>query len=135
MRLVVARCSVAYSGRLDAHLPEAVRLLMFKADGSVLVHCDGGGYKPLNWMTAPTAIEEDGERIVVRKVKGDDKLEIELAEVISRHDGRVRRRSRASRRTASRRTCRSCWPRRPSGVARASGSCGASGRRTSGRST
>jgi RecB family endonuclease NucS len=83
MRLVVARCSVAYSGRLTAHLPEAVRLLMFKADGSVLVHCDGGGYKPLNWMTAPTAIEEDAETIVVRKVKGDDKLEITLAEVLS----------------------------------------------------
>jgi RecB family endonuclease NucS len=83
MRLVVARCSVTYSGRLDAHLPEAVRLLMFKADGSVLVHCDGGGYKPLNWMTPPTAIEENGETIVVRKVKGDDKLEIALAEVIS----------------------------------------------------
>jgi RecB family endonuclease NucS len=83
MRLVVARCSVAYSGRLTAHLPEAVRLLMFKADGSVLVHCDGGGYKPLNWMTAPTAIEEDDDTIVVRKVKGDDKLEITLAEVLS----------------------------------------------------
>jgi RecB family endonuclease NucS len=83
MRLVVARCSVAYSGRLTAHLPEAVRLLMFKADGSVLVHCDGGGYKPLNWMTAPTAIEEEAETIVVRKVKGDDKLEITLAEVLS----------------------------------------------------
>lgn len=83
MRLVVARCSVTYSGRLDAHLPEAVRLLMFKADGSVLVHCDGGGYKPLNWMTAPTAITEEGDRIVVRKVKGDDRLDIDLAEVIS----------------------------------------------------
>jgi RecB family endonuclease NucS len=83
MRLVVARCSVAYSGRLTAHLPEAVRLLMFKADGSVLVHCDGGGYKPLNWMTAPTAIEEAEDTIVVRKVKGDDKLEITLAEVLS----------------------------------------------------
>ena len=83
MRLVVARCSVEYSGRLSARLPEAVRLLMFTADGSVLVHCDGGGYKPLNWMTAPTAIEEDGDRIVVRKVKGDDQLEITLAEVIS----------------------------------------------------
>ena len=83
MRLVVARCTVTYSGRLDAHLPEAVRLLMFKADGSVLVHCDGGGYKPLNWMTAPTAIAEEGDRIVVRKVKGEDKLEIALADVLS----------------------------------------------------
>ena len=83
MRLVVARCSVTYSGRLDAYLPEAVRLLMFKADGSVLVHCDGGGYKPLNWMTAPTAIEEEGSTITVRKVKGEDQLTIALAEVMS----------------------------------------------------
>ena len=83
MRLVVARCTVTYSGRLDAYLPEAVRLLMFKADGSVLVHTDSGGYKPLNWMTPPTAIEETEDRIVVRKVKGDDKLEIALTEVLS----------------------------------------------------
>src|SRR5947208_2658336 len=83
MRLIVARCSVEYSGRLSARLPEAVRLLMLKADGSVLVHCDGGGYKPLNWMTPPTAIEEADGRIVVRKVKGEDKLEIVLAEVLS----------------------------------------------------
>jgi endonuclease len=83
MRLIVARCSVEYSGRLSARLPEAVRLLMLKADGSVLVHCDGGGYKPLNWMTPPTAIDEIGDRIVVRKVKGDDQLEIHLAEVLS----------------------------------------------------
>jgi len=83
MRLVVARCSVEYSGRLSARLPEAVRLLMFKADGSVLVHCDGGGYKPLNWMTAPTAIEEDADTIVVRKVKGEDQLRIALVEVLS----------------------------------------------------
>jgi RecB family endonuclease NucS len=83
MRLIVARCSVEYSGRLSARLPEAVRLLMLKADGSVLVHCDGGGYKPLNWMTPPTAIEELDDRIVVRKLKADDRLEIEIAEVIS----------------------------------------------------
>ena len=83
MRLIVARCSVEYSGRLSARLPEAVRLLMLKADGSVLVHCDGGGYKPLNWMTPPTAIDEIGDRIVVRKVKGDDQLEIHLVEVLS----------------------------------------------------
>jgi RecB family endonuclease NucS len=83
MRLVVARCSVIYSGRLDAYLPEAVRLLMIKADGSVLVHTDSGGYKPLNWMTPPTAIEETDDRIVVRKLKAEDKLEITLTEVIS----------------------------------------------------
>ena len=56
MRLVVARCSVDYAGRLDAHLPEAVRVLMVKADGSVLVHADGGSYKPLNWMSPPCAL-------------------------------------------------------------------------------
>ena len=50
MRLVIASCSVDYSGRLDAHLPRATRVLMLKADGSVLVHSDGGSYKPLNWM-------------------------------------------------------------------------------------
>ena len=57
MRLIVARCSVAYTGRLTAHLPEALRLIMLKADGSVLVHADAGGYKPLNWMTPPTAVD------------------------------------------------------------------------------
>ena len=59
MRLIVARCEVNYTGRLTARLPEALRLLMIKADGSVLVHADAGGYKPLNWMTPPTVIEEE----------------------------------------------------------------------------
>ena len=53
MRLVIARCSVDYSGRLSAHLPSAVRLIMVKADGCVAIHADGGAYKPLNWMNAP----------------------------------------------------------------------------------
>jgi endonuclease len=83
MRLIVARCSVEYSGRLSARLPEALRLLMLKADGSVLVHADAGGYKPLNWMTPPTVIEEEEGRIVVRKLKGEDRLDIVLAEVLS----------------------------------------------------
>ena len=83
MRLIVARCAVDYTGRLTAHLPEALRLIMVKADGSVLVHADAGGYKPLNWMTPPTVVEEDEGRIVVRKRKGDDRLEITLAEVLS----------------------------------------------------
>jgi endonuclease len=83
MRLIVARCSVEYSGRLSARLPEALRLVMLKADGSVLVHADAGGYKPLNWMTPPTVIEEDDGRIVVRKLKGEDRLDIVLAEVLS----------------------------------------------------
>ena len=83
MRLIVARCAVDYTGRLTAHLPEALRLIIVKADGSVLVHADAGGYKPLNWMTPPTAIEEGEGTIVVRKVKGEDRLEITLGEVLS----------------------------------------------------
>ena len=58
MRLVIARCSVDYVGRLTAHLPSALRLLIVKADGSVLVHSDGGSYKPLNWMSPPFRLEE-----------------------------------------------------------------------------
>jgi hypothetical protein len=84
MRLIVARCTVDYTGRLTAHLPEALRLLMVKGDGSVMVHADTGGYKPQNWMTPPTVIEETpGERIVVRKVAGDDALDIRITEVVS----------------------------------------------------
>ncbi|HEX8767878.1 MAG TPA: endonuclease NucS [Jatrophihabitans sp.] len=58
MRLVIARCMVDYVGRLTAHLPMAPRLLMVKADGSVLVHSDGGSYKPLNWMSPPCTLVE-----------------------------------------------------------------------------
>jgi RecB family endonuclease NucS len=58
VRLVVARCQVDYAGRLTAHLPMATRLLMIKADGSVLVHADGGSYKPLNWMSPPCTLVE-----------------------------------------------------------------------------
>jgi RecB family endonuclease NucS len=62
VRLVIAQCSVDYAGRLSAHLPLATRLLMLKSDGSLLVHSDGGSYKPLNWMSPPctlTVIEPD----------------------------------------------------------------------------
>jgi RecB family endonuclease NucS len=88
VRLIVARCEVRYSGRLDALLPEALRLIIVKADGSVLVHADAGGYKPLNWMTPPTVIEEIGSpptQMIVRKHAGktEDRLEIELTEVLS----------------------------------------------------
>ncbi len=85
MRLIVARCEVRYSGRLDAFLPEALRLIIVKADGSVLVHADAGGYKPLNWMTPPTVVEESPERMIVRKRAGasEDRLEISLTEVLS----------------------------------------------------
>src|SRR5919199_3278924 len=58
VRIVVAECSVDYVGRLTAHLPLATRLLLLKADGSVLVHADGGSYKPLNWMSPPCSVEE-----------------------------------------------------------------------------
>jgi len=85
MRLLVARCEVSYTGRLDAFLPEAVRLLLLKSDGSVLVHADSGGFKPLNWMTPPTVIEEGDDLIVVRKRAGksEDRLEIRIAEVLA----------------------------------------------------
>jgi endonuclease len=85
VRLIVARCEVRYSGRLDALLPEALRLIMVKSDGSVLVHADTGGYKPQNWMTPPTVIEEGPDAIVVRKRAGatEDRLDIRIAEVLS----------------------------------------------------
>jgi RecB family endonuclease NucS len=85
VRLIVARCEVRYSGRLSAVLPEAVRLLMIKADGSFLVHADAGGYKPLNWMTPPTVLEESSGKIVVRKrgAASEDRLEVAISEVLS----------------------------------------------------
>jgi endonuclease len=85
MRLIVARCEVTYSGRLNAFLPESTRLLMLKDDGAVLVHADAGGYKPLNWMTPPTVIETTDELVVVRKraCRSEDRLEIRLLEVLS----------------------------------------------------
>lgn len=90
MRLIVARCEVRYSGRLDALLPMALRLLMIKSDGSVMVHADTGGFKPQNWMTPPTVVEfeEDGEvltKMVVRKRAGatEDRLDIVIEEVVS----------------------------------------------------
>ena len=95
MRLVIATCSVDYEGRLRAHLPLATRLLLVKADGSVLVHSDGGSYKPLNWMSPPCAMAEiepdDEERAdgvtsvwVVAHAKSDDRLRVRLHEV--QHD-------------------------------------------------
>jgi endonuclease len=85
VRLLVARCEVRYTGRLTALLREATRLLVFKSDGSVLVHSDSGGYKPLNWMTPPTVVEEEPGQIVVRKRAGrsEDRLHIRISEVLS----------------------------------------------------
>ena len=140
MRLIVARCEVVYSGRLNAVLPEAVRLLMLKSDGSFLVHADTGGFKPQNWMTPPTVIEHEGEpleRIVVRKRAGktEDRLDIRIVEILSdaehdmgeaaalAKDGVERDLQERARRAARTRSARSC------------ASCGASGRPTSARST
>lgn len=71
MRLLLARCTVDYDGRLTAHLPEARRLIMVKADGCVAIHADGGAYKPLNWMNAPNALVEEEGRWVVTSPKGE----------------------------------------------------------------
>jgi endonuclease len=92
VRLIVASCTIDYSGRLTTHLPEGIRLLMLKDDGTFMVWSDGGGpsVKPLNWMTPPTVIEDEGEVLVVRKRAGrsEDRLEIRLVEVLSdvQHD-------------------------------------------------
>jgi RecB family endonuclease NucS len=85
VRLVVARCTVDYSGRLDAHLPEAVRLIMVKADGCVAIHADGGAYKPLNWMNAPNTLVDNGDHWVVTNPKGEA-LTIALLEILSETD-------------------------------------------------
>ena len=82
MRLVVARCTVNYVGRLEASLPEAVRLIMVKADGCVAIHADGGAYKPLNWMNAPNDVREFPDRWEITNPK-DEKLTINLLEVLS----------------------------------------------------
>ena len=86
MRLVIARCSVDYAGRLAAHLPEANRLIMVKADGCVAIHADGGAYKPLNWMNAPNKLVEHGDRDPIQWTvtnPKDETLTITLHEVIS----------------------------------------------------
>ena len=83
MRLMIARCSVDYEGRLTAHLPMATRLIMVKADGCVAIHADGGAYKPLNWMNAPNYLEERDGEWVVTNPRGE-RLVITLDEVL--HD-------------------------------------------------
>ena len=84
VRLVIARCTVNYDGRLTAYLPSALRLLIVKADGSVLVHSDGGSYKPLNWMSPPCRLTEsaDGDIWTVTNKTGET-LTITLEEVVS----------------------------------------------------
>src|SRR5262245_40022200 len=82
MRLVIARCTVDYEGRLSAHLPSAVRLLMVKADGCVAIHADGGAYKPLNWMNAPNTLREEPGRWEIVNPAGE-RLVVTLEEVTS----------------------------------------------------
>jgi endonuclease len=83
VRLVIARCSVDYTGRLSAHLPLATRLIMVKADGSVLIHSDGGSYKPLNWMSPPCRLTESSASEWLVTGKSGEQLAIHLDEVIS----------------------------------------------------
>jgi RecB family endonuclease NucS len=97
VRVVIARCAARYSGRLNAHLPVATRAIMVKADGSVLLHSDGGSYKPLNWMSPPCTLrvevlDADGAagvdetpvaRWIVQHNKTDDRLEIEVFEIFA----------------------------------------------------
>jgi len=82
VRIVIARCSVDYAGRLSAHLPMATRMIMIKADGSVLIHSDGGSYKPLNWMSPPCRLAEQPGRWVVTGKAGET-LTIEISEILS----------------------------------------------------
>ncbi len=82
MRLVIARCTVDYEGRLTAHLPESTRLIMVKSDGCVAIHADGGAYKPLNWMNAPNTLIEEENVWRVSNPKGE-MLTITLHEVFS----------------------------------------------------
>jgi RecB family endonuclease NucS len=82
VRLVIARCSVDYDGRLTAHLPSALRLLIVKADGSVLVHSDGGSYKPLNWMSPPCRLTEQPDKWTVTNRAGET-LTITIEETLS----------------------------------------------------
>src|SRR5437763_13115952 len=81
MRLVIARCSVDYAGRLTAHLPMAPRLLMIKADGTLLIHADSGS-KALNWMTPPCSFREEPDRWTVTNKTGEQ-LVITIDEVMS----------------------------------------------------
>lgn len=94
MRVLFASCSVEYSGRLNSFLPMAPRMIMVKADSSVLIHCDGGSYKPLNWMAGPATIEElpippedeaaDIEQIwLVESAKTGDQLKLRIGEIFS----------------------------------------------------
>ena len=138
MRLIVARCSVEYSGRLTARLPEALRLLMLKADGSVLVHADARRLQAAELDDAADGRSRRSRRPHRRaqaqgRGPARDPRSHEVSRDVDARDGRRRRAAREGRRRGA--PAGGCWPTRRSGAARASGSCGASGRPTSGRST
>lgn len=85
MRLLVARCTVDYVGRLTAHLPEATRLILFKADGSVSIHADDRAYKPLNWMSPPcftTEVNDSEKKTITVENKAGERLVITISEVV-----------------------------------------------------
>ncbi|WP_329136690.1 endonuclease NucS [Streptomyces sp. NBC_01476] len=84
MRLVIARCSVDYAGRLSAHLPSATRLLLIKADGSLSVHADDRAYKPLNWMSPPCTLKETEDNLWTVTNKAGEQLIITIEEIL--HD-------------------------------------------------
>ena len=105
MRLLVARCSVTYEGRLGARLAPAIRLVLCKADGSIAIHSDAKAYKPLNWMNPPCTIEESDGAIVARTPKGET-LRIELHEIVQDTTLELGD-DPASRRTASKPSCSS----------------------------
>ncbi|WP_166987959.1 endonuclease NucS [Canibacter zhoujuaniae] len=97
MRIVVANCSVDYAGRLTSHLPPARRALILKADGSILIHSDGGSYKPLNWMNPPASFETltpTAEQTAagiqevwqITQTKTADRLLISIYEIIADHE-------------------------------------------------
>lgn len=81
MRLVIARCTVDYTGRVTAHLPEAVRLIMVKADGTLAIHSDGNASKPLNWMIAPNVVVTHHDRWEVSNSRGEQ-LTVWIHEVL-----------------------------------------------------
>ena len=110
MRLVIARCSVDYQGRLTAHLPEAIRLLMVKADGCVAIHADGGAYKPLNWMNAPNTLVERPTAAGWSPTRRARQLTITHRRGAVATPPTSSASTPACRRTASRPTCRSCSP-------------------------
>ena len=81
MRVIVARCSVEYAGRLGARLPPAVRLVVLKADGSIAIHADAKAYKPLNWMSPPCTIT-DADGVISARNRAGEELRVELHDVV-----------------------------------------------------